>query len=57
VLEYAQKLYYRKLKIIQKVGIGYDDAFDQYVRTGGMPGAYVYKMEERQYDYIRIYDG
>ena len=32
---------------------GYDDAFDQYVRTGGMPGAYVYKTEDRQYDYIR----
>lgn len=32
---------------------GYDDAFDQYVRTGGMPGAYVYKNEDRQYDYIR----
>ena len=25
---------------------GYDDAFDQYVRTGGMPGAYVYKTED-----------
>ena len=32
---------------------GYDDAFDQYVRTGGMPGAYVYKTEDRQYDYVR----
>ena len=32
---------------------GYDDAFDQYVRTGGMPGSYVYKTEDRQYDYVR----
>ena len=31
----------------------YDEAFDQYVRTGGMPGAYVYKTEDRQYDYVR----
>ena len=31
----------------------YDEAFDQYVRTGGMPGSYVYKTEDRQYDYIR----
>ena len=30
----------------------YDEAFDQYVRTGGMPGAYVYKTEDRQYDYV-----
>ena len=29
----------------------YDEAFDQYVRTGGMPGSYVYKTEDRQYDY------
>ena len=32
---------------------GYGDAFDQYVRTGDMPGAYVYKTEDRQYDYVR----
>ena len=31
----------------------YDDAFDSYVRTGGMPGSYVYQSEDRQYDYIR----
>ena len=31
----------------------YDEAFDQYVRTGGMPGSYVYKTEDRQYDYVR----
>jgi predicted AAA+ superfamily ATPase len=31
----------------------YDDAFDSYVRTGGMPGSYVYRSEDRQYDYIR----
>ena len=31
----------------------YDEAFDQYVRTGGMSGSYVYKTEDRQYDYVR----
>lgn len=31
----------------------YDDAFDSYVRSGGMPGSYVYQSEDRQYDYIR----
>ncbi len=36
-----------------KITKEYDEAFDQYVRTGGMPGAYVYKTENRQYDYVR----
>ncbi len=36
-----------------KITDRYDDAFDQYVRTGGMPGAYAYKTEDRRYDYIR----
>ena len=36
-----------------KITDGYDDAFDQYVKTGGMPGAYVYKTENQQYDYVR----
>lgn len=36
-----------------KITDGYDDAFDQYVKTGGMPGAYVYKTENLQYDYVR----
>ena len=36
-----------------KITDGYDDAFDKYVKTGGMPGAYVYKTEDRQYDYVR----
>ncbi|MCD7981275.1 MAG: ATP-binding protein [Clostridiales bacterium] len=31
----------------------YDEAFDSYVRTGGMPGSYVYKTASRQYDYVR----
>ena len=29
-----------------------DGAFDQYVKTGGLPGAYVYKTEKRRYDYV-----
>lgn len=36
-----------------EISDGYDEAFDQYVRSGGMPGAYVYKTEEKQYDYIK----
>ena len=36
-----------------KITDRYDDAFDKYVKTGGMPGAYVYKTEDRQYDYVR----
>lgn len=36
-----------------KITDRYDDAFDQYVKIGGMPGAYVYKTENRQYDYVR----
>ena len=36
-----------------KITDGYDDAFDQYVKIGGMPGAYAYKTEDRQYDYVR----
>ncbi len=31
----------------------FDDAFDRYVRNGGMPGSYVYRNEDRQYEYIR----
>ncbi|MEA4922432.1 MAG: ATP-binding protein [Eubacteriaceae bacterium] len=31
----------------------YDEAFDNYVKCGGMSGAYGYKTEEKQYDYIR----
>ena len=36
-----------------EISDGYDETFDQYVRSGGMPGAYVYKTEEKQYDYIK----
>ena len=36
-----------------KITDGYDDAFDQYIKTGGMPGAYAYKTEDRQYDYVQ----
>lgn len=36
-----------------EINENYDEAFDQYVRIGGMPGAYVYKNESRQYDYIK----
>lgn len=36
-----------------KIDDHYDDAFDEYVRSGGMPGAYVYMDENRRYDYIR----
>lgn len=31
----------------------FEVAFDQYVRCGGMPGAYEYKTEKRRYEYIR----
>lgn len=36
-----------------KITDKYDDAFDQYVRVGGMSGAYAYKTEDKQYDYVR----
>ena len=28
-------------------------SFDQYVRTGGLPGAYVYEDEKQRYDYVK----
>lgn len=31
----------------------YNDAFDRYVKCGGMAGAYEYKTEEKQYDYTK----
>ena len=31
----------------------YDDAFDTYAKTGGMPGSYAYASEDKKYDYIR----
>ena len=36
-----------------EINENYDEAFYQYVRIGGMPGAYVYKNESRQYDYVK----
>lgn len=30
-----------------------DDAFDDYVRYGGMPGSYSYKSNEKKYEYVR----
>ena len=32
---------------------GFDTAFDEYVRNGGMPGSYPYKSEDRRYAYIQ----
>lgn len=32
---------------------GFDRAFDEYVRSGGMPGSYPYKSEDRRYAYIQ----
>jgi hypothetical protein len=29
-----------------------DKAFDEFVRIGGLPGAYVYKSENQRYDYV-----
>ena len=36
-----------------EINENYDEAFYQYVRIGGMTGAYVYKNEIRQYDYVK----
>lgn len=34
-----------------------DQSFDDYVRTGGMSGAYVYSAEAKRYEYVKdIYD-
>ena len=33
----------------------YDEAFDQYVRTGGLPGSYLYKTEDNQKDGVKIH--
>lgn len=30
-----------------------DDAFDDYVKYGGMSGSYLYKSNERKYEYVR----
>lgn len=40
-----------------KITDGYDDAFDQYVKTGGMPGAYVLLMSiKRKIDNMTMYE-
>lgn len=31
----------------------FDEAFDSYVRCGGMPGSYVYSSDNRRYEYVR----
>lgn len=31
----------------------FDEAFDSYVRYGGMPGAYPYKSNDKKYEYVR----
>lgn len=31
----------------------FDEAFDSYVRFGGMPGSYVYSSNDRRYEYVR----
>lgn len=31
----------------------FDEAFDSYVRCGGMSGSYAYKSEDKKYEYIR----
>ncbi len=36
-----------------KVTDHFDDAFDDYVRYGGMPGSYPYKSNEKKYEYVR----
>lgn len=34
-----------------------DECFDNYVRTGGMSGSYVYSAEQKRYDYVKdVYD-
>lgn len=36
-----------------EISNNYDEAFDQYVKLGGMPGSYEYKTEEKKYEYTR----
>ena len=34
-----------------------DDCFDDYVKTGGMSGSYVYSTEQKRFDYVKsVYD-
>ena len=41
------------LKYNEEKNMNIDDAFDRYVREGGMSGAYLYKDEEQKYKYIK----
>lgn len=41
------------LKYNEEENMNIDDAFDRYVREGGMSGAYLYKDEEQKYKYIK----
>lgn len=31
----------------------FDEAFDSYVKSGGMPGSYAYKSDDKRYEYVR----
>ncbi|MEG0276190.1 MAG: ATP-binding protein [Erysipelotrichales bacterium] len=44
---------FKEYLIYHGISDHYDEAFDTYVRSGGMSGAYEYKSQEKQYDYVR----
>lgn len=49
VFPFSFKEYLTYFEITDKL----DDAFDSYVRYGGMPGSYSYPSDEKKYEYIR----
>ena len=49
VFPFSFKEYIEYYEITDK----FDEAFDTYVRCGGMPGAYAYKSDDKKYEYIR----